>query len=166
MRSKTCRFHQTFVQRNMESVIDVKQRIEKNPPKCNGPTQPTPPTQKLRPTPKFDEPMPPSPKFDPHHPRTHTPTLPTLPTQFSRPYAAAGTFRILAYLELCLFRYMLAYSSILSITKLYPSILRYHQGILQLIQVDSAPCRNLPYSEPCHIPRPRIFRTEKIFKTL
>ena len=78
-------------------------------PKFHRPMQPIPPTPKFwhtpptskfwfkpnfygpipptLPTPKFYEPtrtMPLTPKFDPHHPRTHTPTLTTPPTLFRR----------------------------------------------------------------------------------
>ena len=53
--------------------------------------------------------------------------------------------------ELCLFRYMQAYSSKFSIIKSYSCILRYFWGIFSFIQAYLRPCVAIAYSEPYNL---------------
>ena len=76
---------------------------------------------------------------------------------------ASGIFRTLEYSELCLIRYLQAYSIIFSSFKGYLRILKHYYDI----QPSSAPCVTLIHSQPCHAPSPGIFAwTWNIFKTL
>ena len=52
---------------------------------------------------------------------------------------ASDTFRILAYSELCLFRYMQANSNMSSIIKTYSCIVTHYLGIFRFIQAYSEP---------------------------
>ena len=79
---------------------------------------------------------------------------------------ASGTFRILAYSELCFFRNMPAYLIIFSITKAYSCIFGHYYGIFRLIQAYLAPCVTLVYSQPYHIVSPGVIKTGGLFKNL
>ena len=79
---------------------------------------------------------------------------------------ASGTFRILAYSELCFFRNMPAYLIIFSITKAYSRIFGHYYGIFRLIQAYLAPCVTLVYSQPYHIVSPGVIKTGGLFKNL
>ena len=73
---------------------------------------------------------------------------------------ASDTFRILACLELCLFRYMQAYLNMISTVKAYSRTLKHYYGIFRHIQH----CVILA-SEACNILSNGIFRTWGIFET-
>ena len=66
-------------------------------------------------------------------------------------------FKIMAYSEISLFRYMQAYSKIFSIIKAYSQILRHYYGLFRIIPA----C-----SQTCHIPSLDIFKTTGILKKL
>ena len=80
-------------------------------------------------------------------------------------YTASYTFKILPHLDLCLFRYIQAHSTIFSIIKAYWRT-KHYWGIFKLIQAYSEPCATLACSQPCHIPILGIFKTGGILKTL
>ena len=64
---------------------------------------------------------------------------------------ASNSFRFLAYLAFCFFRYMPAYSIIFNVIKAYSRILRHCEGIFRFIQAYSVPSVTLASSQPWHI---------------
>ena len=79
---------------------------------------------------------------------------------------ASDIVRILAYSELCLFRYMQNYSSLLNIIKAYSYILKHFLGIFMLTQAYPAPYVTLAYSTACQILSPGIFGAGVVSKAL